>query len=339
MRRPTMQDVAAEAGVSLKTVSRVVNDEPGVTPPLVERVRNAIDHLGYHPDDRARHLRSSSNTTRTIGFIQNDVANPFFSSIYRGLENVARDHGFLVLAGSSDADPERERALVATLVARRVDGLVVVSTDPEPLLIRAEMSRGTPVVFVDLLPVGIDADVVLTDHFDGARMATTHLIGYGHRRIAFIGDDLSLFSASERARGYRAALLDAGLAADPRIVLGGAGSPAVAYRTTRDILTSANPPTAIFTAQNFVSIGALRALHEMGLQHRVAHVGFDAVELADVVRPGLSVVPQDPLRLGQAAGERLFARLAGRTRASSVVRIPTTLIARGSGEIPPPSSP
>ena len=136
-------------------------------------MRAAVDRLGYQPDDRARHLRSGENTTRTIGYIQNDVANPFFSSIYRGLENEARDRGFLVLAGSSDADPERERALVAALIARRVDGLVVVSTDPAPTLIRAEMSRGTPFVFVDLLPAGIDADVVLTDHVAGAHAATT----------------------------------------------------------------------------------------------------------------------------------------------------------------------
>lgn len=336
-RHPTMHDVAAAAGVSLKTVSRVVNGEPGVTAPLIERVRAAVDRLGYQPDDRARHLRSGENTTRTIGYIQNDVANPFFSSIYRGLENEARDRGFLVLAGSSDADPEREQALVAALIARRVDGLAVVSTDQAPTLIRAEMSRGTPFVFIDLLPAGIDADVVLTDHIAGAHAATNHLIQYGHRRIGFLGDDLSFGSALERAHGYRAALLDAGLTPETSLMRSGIRSPQAAYAAARAMLTAADAPTAVFTAQNFISIGAVRAVHELNLHRRVAQVGFDDVELADLIEPGLTVVPQDPRLIGQLAGQRLFARLAGETTLPQVVRLPTILIERGSGEIRPPS--
>lgn len=335
-RRPTMQDVATAAGVSLKTVSRVVNGEPGVTGPLIEQVRVAVDRLGYQRDDRARHLRSGENTTRTIGFIINDVANPFFAAIYRGLENEARDRGFLLLAGSSDADAGREHALVAALVARRVDGLVVVPTARTSALVRAEIARGTPFVFIDLLPADLDADVVLTDHLAGAHLATSHLLRRGHRRIGFLGDDVRFTSAAERADGYAAALRDAGLSVDTSLVRAGIGSPQMAYEATRSMLTARRPPTAIFTAQNFVSIGALRAVHGLGLQRAVAQVGFDDIELAEVIEPGLTVIPQDPDRIGQLAGRRLFDRLAGDVSAPDIVRLPVTLIERGSGEIVPP---
>ncbi len=328
-----MRDVAERAGVSLKTVSRVVNAEAGVTSALEDRVTAAIDALGYQPDDRARFLRRTAPSSKSLGFVQMDVANPFFAAILRGLEDVARSRGHLVLAGSSDGDPDREEALVTSFIARRVDGLVIVSCHPDLAYLTTELKHGTPVVFLDLEPAAAAGDLIHTDHRGGAAAATTHLIANGHRHIALLGDDLSYWSAAQRRLGFLEVMTDAGLPTP--WVLTGLGSPEEAEEATGTLLRSSPRPTALFTAQNFVTIGAVRALHRLGLQHEVALVGFDDVELSDVVDPAISIVPQDPSRLGRLAGERIYARLAGEGPATTPVALATAVVARGSGEIPP----
>lgn len=341
--RPTMRDVAAAAGVSFKTVSRVVNDESGVRPELVERVRTAVQELGYYRDDRASNLRSSAQTTRTIGFVHVDVSNPFFSSVFRGLEDAARERGFVVLAGSCHGNPDREVELISTFVSRRVDGLVVVPSPAAVEQLTTEMERGMSVVSVDLLPNGLTTDVVLTDHVHGARIATEHLIGHGHRRIAFLGDDIDVYSSAEqRMTGYEQALERAGIPLDESLIAtgfgraeGGESSSLLGELCLQQLLDLDDPPTALFTAQNFVTMSAVRALHKLELQWSIAQVGFDDIDLADLVQPGITVVPQDPRRLGRLAGERLFARLGGDQSPAEVMTIPPILIKRGSGEIRP----
>jgi LacI family transcriptional regulator len=328
-----MNDVAALAGVSLKTVSRVINGEMGVRPELEARVRAAALQLGYQPDDRARHLRLGNKSSRSIGFIQVDVANPFFSRILRGVEDVARAHGYLVLSGSSDGEADREEALITTFVARRVDGLIMVpSAENLPVLID-EQARGTPVVFLDLEPRSGVADIVRTDHFGGAVAATSHMIDHGHRRIAFIGDDESIFSAAERLRGFGTQMAANGLPT-PWIHTG-VNYPAAAEDVTQELLRAPNGPTAFFTAQNLVTMGAVRALHKLGLQYERALVGFDDLDLADLVKPGITVVPQDSLELGRRAAEVLFRRLEGADDPPIKVVLSTIVVERGSGEIRP----
>lgn len=333
-RRPTMRDVAREAGVSLKTVSRVVNDEPGVTQALVERVTAAIDAIGYQPDDRARFLRRTAPSSKSLGFVQMDVANPFFASIFRGLEDTARSRGHLVLAGSSDGDPDREEALIKSFIARRVDGLVISSCHPDLAFLTTELAHGTPVVFVDLKPAADLGELIHTDHRGGAAAAATHLIAGGHRDIAFLGDRLDYWSAAQRRLGFLDVMGEAGLPTP--WVLTDAGDPAEAEARTVDLLRSTPRPTALFTAQNFVTIGAVRALHRLGLQREIAMVGFDEVELADVVAPAISIVPQDPSTLGRLAGDRIYALLEGETSLTEPLILPAAVVARGSGEIPPP---
>ena len=175
-RRPTMRDVADRAGVSFKTVSRVVNVEGGVSPDLVERVEAAVQALGYRPDGRARHLRQGGTTTGAIGFILVDVANPFFSSILRGIEEVARTHDTLVLAGSTDGAVAREDQLIEAFVSRRVDGLIIVPSGTGAGALQGELDRGTPVVFLDLEPSDSAVDLVRSDHRGGAELATRHLL-------------------------------------------------------------------------------------------------------------------------------------------------------------------
>ncbi len=332
--RPTMRDVADRAGVSFKTVSRVVNAETGVSADLVARVEQAVAELGYRPDDRARRLRQGGSRTGAIGFVLVDVANPFFSSILRGIEEVARQYDYLVLAGSSDGVQAREDQLVEAFVARRVDGLIVVSSGSGTGPLHAEVERGTPLVFLDLEPEELTVDLVRSDHFGGAMLATRHLHDHGHRDIAFFGDQSSVFSARLRIEGFRAAMAHAGLEVAENRVVHGRHTSEVWREMIRSYLV-VDRPTALFTAQNFITVGATQALHDLELEHTVAHIGFDDVELADVVRPGISVVPQQPRELGRKAAERVFARIGGLDVVPSREVIESPVIARGSGEIPP----
>jgi LacI family transcriptional regulator len=335
-----MRDVALRAGVSFKTVSRVVNDEGGVSDVLVARVEQAIAALGYRPDDRARHLRQTASRTGAIGFILVDVANPFFSSILRGIEEVARKHDYLVLAGSTDGLRQREDQLVEAFVARRVDGLIVVPSGPGAGPLQAEVERGTPVVFLDLELEGLDVDLVRSDHRGGALLATQHLQAHDHTDIAFFGDDPTVFSAGLRLHGFREAMSKAGLALDERRVVHGRHTSDVWRRIIREYLvetgaTEIGRPTALFTAQNLITVGATQALHDLELHETIAHIGFDDIELADVVEPGISVIPQHPLDLGRRAAERLFARIDGLAGPPCEQVVGTGVIERGSGEIPP----
>ncbi len=331
-----MKDVARVAGVSLATVSRVVNGNGDVQPELAARVHDAVEMLGYRCDLTASTLRRTDRLSATIGLIIEDVSNPFFSAVHRGVEDVARTHGVLTFVGSSDdEDPGRERELAEAFGARGVDGLVIVPCSSDQSYLLRERQTGTALVFVDRPPRFIDADAVVADNVGGAKAAVEHLLGAGHRRIAFLGDRPSVYTAVERCRGYREALAAAGIEREPALEQLGVVDSDAAELATRELLLAAEPPTALFTAQNLITIGAVRALRERGLQHEVGLVGFDDVMLADMMEPGITVVMQDPYALGRHAAELLFSRLNGFDGESRLHVVPTELMARGSGEIAP----
>lgn len=307
-----------------------------MSPELVSRVRTAVAELGYRPDDRARRLRMPQLRSNVIGFILVDVANPFFSSILRGIEDVARKRDCLVLSGSTDGDPERWDQLVSAFVARRVDGLIVVPEGSHLGPLEYEIERGTPLVFVDLDSPGTQrVDKVRSDHYNGAREATQHLLRVGHTEVAYFGSPLSMTSAKLRFDGFRDAMTSAGLPVSPHRRYTGTHTPSEWQSVTHEFFGSQHRPTALFTAQNFATLGAIQALHGLGLRSTVAHVGFDDVELGAVVTPGLTVVPQFPLEIGRRATEILFDRIDGGTHDPVSEILPTTMIERGSGEIRP----
>ncbi|MEW1679134.1 LacI family DNA-binding transcriptional regulator [Streptomyces noursei] len=329
--RPTMKDVAARAGVGLKTVSRVVNGEPGVTPDTERRVQDAITALGFRRNDSARILRKGR--TASIGLVLEDLADPFYGPLSRAVEEVARSHGALLINGSSAEDPAREQELVLALCARRVDGLVVIPAGDDHRYLAPEMAAGIATVFVDRPAGRIDADVVLSDNFGGARAAVAHLIAHGHRRIGFIGDQPRIHTAKERLRGYRSAMAGAGLPVDDSWVSLGSTAPDRVGAATTAMLAAPEPVTALFAGNNRVTVTAVRVLR--GHSRPVALVGFDDFELADLVRPAITVVAQDSAQLGRTAAGLLFRRLDGVDEPPQRWEIPTRLIPRGSGEIRP----
>ncbi len=332
--RPTMREVAALAGVSLKTVSRVINAEPSVAPELVARVNRAATALDYRPNLTARSLRSSDGRTLTIGVVLEDVANPFSSALHRAVEDLARARGIAVFAGSVDEDPERERALTSALISRRVDGLIMMPAGDDQSYMANDQRAGLNLVFVDRPPRLLRADTVLSDNVRGAHDAVTHLLAHGHTRIAFVGDLEDIPTATERFAGYRQALTEAGIALEHELVVFGIRGPDAAEAVMGDLL--AGPaPTAVFTAQNLITIGAVRSLRNLGLRHRIALVGFDDFALSDLLEPPVTIVAQDPWAIGAAACQRLFERMDGDGGPPQSVVIPTRLVARGSGEIRP----
>lgn len=334
--RPTLRDVAALAGVSVKTASRVVSGESGVVAAKVEAVRRAVEQLDYRRDLRASSLRRADGRTAAVAAIFEDLANPFSAELHRALEDVAREHGSLVLAGSLDESPERERDLVRAFTDRRVDAIVIAPASEHQGYLKREVPASTPVVFVDRAPHGWDTDAVLTDNTPASAGAVRHLAQSGHRRIAFLGDLLSIPTAADRYAGYREGLEELELAHRHDYVATGLHDPESVESAVRRMLDLEQPPTALFTAQNNITVAAIRTLQSLGLENRVALVGFDDFPLADLVRPGVTVMAQDPTAIGRRAGEIAFGRLTGDTSPPSTAVVPTRLVVRGSGEIPAP---
>jgi LacI family transcriptional regulator len=335
--RPTMRDVAALAGVSLKTVSRVVNREPGVSGDLQGRVRRAAQQLDFRLNMTASNLRRAGQRTATIGLLVEDVGNPFFAAIHRGVEDIAGPLDVGVFSASLEEDQERERRLIQAFAARRVDGVILSPTGAEHGYLINEIRAGLPMVFVDRAPRGVEGDLVLTDNRAYARAATEHLLARGHRSIGFLGGTFTLQTAQERYQGFVDAMTAADVSIEPALVARDLRSVEQAEAATERILREHPQPTALFTAQNLLSTGAIRALNRRGLQHRVAMVGFDDFEFADVLSPAVTVIAQDPRRLGQVAAELLFARIAEPELQAQISLVASHLVQRGSGEIRPAS--
>jgi LacI family transcriptional regulator len=324
-----MNDVAARAGVALKTVSRVLNGEKGVAPGTTRRVREAVAELGFRRNDGARVLRKGH--TASIGLIMEDIGDPFYSALSRAVEDVAHANGFLLFTGSSDEDPERERRLALALCARRVDGLIVVPASGDHTYLTPDIDAGIAMVFADRPASGIDADRVLTDNAGGARKGVEHLIGHGHRRIGFIGDRPSIYTAALRRQGYLDAMAAAGLPVAGHWVSTRPPSPPAAHEALAAMLAVPEPITAVFCGNNRTTVTVLRELAAMHASPAVA--GFDDFELADLL--GVTVVSQHPGDMGHLAAELLFRRLAGEQGARRHIEIATELVVRGSGERAP----
>lgn len=320
-QRPTMNDVARIAGVSLKTVSRVVNGETSVAPVLAARVQAAVEALDYRPHLGASMLRRNDRRTRTIGVLLEDVADPFSAAVHRAIAERVHTRDILVLTGNLTEDPLREPELATAFAERQADGLIIAPTAPDQGYLEA--FGGLPVVFVDRSAAGAEGDTVTSTNMAGAAGAVRHLIMHGHRRIGYLGD------RRDRYGGYLSAL-----GGRPGPAMFDPHGPADAEEAAIAMLRGPDPPTAIFAGSQPITVGAVRALRRLGRHHSVALVGFDDFPLADLLDPAVTVVAQDPARIGRTAADALFERIDGREGPFREIRIATTLIPRGSGELP-----
>ncbi|WP_405730384.1 LacI family transcriptional regulator [Streptomyces sp. NBC_01537] len=340
MRTPTMREVAALAGVSIKTVSRFVNGDETVSAAIADRVRAAIDETGYRRNDLARSLRPGQRST-TLALLVGDLTNPFYGSIANGVMGVARANGHNVVLASSDEDPEAERRGIDDLLGQRVAGLLIVPGAMDYGYLGREVAQGTPVVFIDRPALGLDADTVLLDNHGGARKATEHLIAAGHRRIGVLVA-ASYHTTGRRLDGYLEAIRTAygADAVDEALVARlEHGTPGEAEQATAELLALPpdRRPTALFTTTNFLTHGALRAMRRLGVSvgPGFALVGFDDFPLADLLPVPVTVVSGDAAEMGREAARLLLARIAGQSGPPRRVELGTVLTPRGSGEQKP----
>lgn len=327
--QPTMREVAAAAGVSLKTVSRVVNSEANVAPAVRERVGAAIMALGYTPNLAARSIRPGQRSL-IVGLVIEDIANPFYAGLARAVERVFHEAGYLLVTASCEEEGSRYEEVVGRLLERRVDGLIVVP--PRGPVVPVPNPRSLPaMVFVDR-PGAVPGDTVLVDDRGGARTATACLLAAGAAQVAFVGDDPAIHTMREREAGYREALSAAGCEVAAAHVRSGNHHVDSATAAVRALLAEQPEVDAILAANNRASLGCLRAFAETGRRLRL--VGFDDFEAATLVRPAVTVVSHDVAELGVRAAELLLRRLGGWTGEPQTEVLGTTLTLRGSEQAP-----
>jgi LacI family transcriptional regulator, galactose operon repressor len=330
---PTIRDVARLAGVSAMTVSRVLNESPRVAPATRRRVEAAIAELGYVPNNLARGL--TRRRSRSVAVVVPDIANPFFTLVVRGAEEVAWRFGYHVLLANSRGDLERERANIDDMLAFRVEGLLLAPAgDGSAAKLRALDHDRVPFVLVDRSVPGLHADLVQGDSVRDAKRLVDYLLRLGHRRIGMITESGAVSTARERLAGYREALESAALAFDPDLVVeASAIDPGTAREAAIRLLELSDPPSAIFAVNNVVALGAAEAARDRGLELPLdlGLVCFDDVAYAPQLNPFLTAIAQPAETFGTVAMQLLLDRLGGQSDgpARSVV-LPGELVVRSS---------
>ncbi|MFF6996982.1 LacI family DNA-binding transcriptional regulator [Streptomyces sp. NPDC008313] len=340
----TMVDVARHAGVSVATVSHVLNDTRPVRPRTRQAVLDAIDELGYTPNTLARSLVTSR--TRSIGLAVSAISNPYFTEILQGVEAAALEHGYSLLIADPHDDPVHELKAVRLLHERRVDGVIIAPSAGPGELVGHLLRHAVPAVFLDRLvdPAAAPGDPARFDQVCAESTEPTtrlvgHLTGLGHKRVGLVAGLPGLSTTTERITGYRHGLAAAGLPYDERLVVHGDSAAEGGERATRALLALGVPPTALVTANNAMTIGALRALRERGLSvpGDLALCCFDDFPWADLFSPRLTAISQPSKEIGARAVRLLLERLASPGRPGRTVRLPSTFVHRTSCGCPEPA--
>jgi LacI family transcriptional regulator, galactose operon repressor len=328
----TIKDVARVSGVSSMTVSRVINGSEHVRPVTRQRVERAIAELGYVPSRLARGLIRQK--TGTLALIVPDVANPFFTLIVRGAEDVARRAGYRMILCDTRADLAIEREVIEEMIAHRVEGIAIAPVSDRSRGHLQRLARfGVQFVLIDRTVPGVESDVVVGDSVGGAHRLVEHLISRGHRRIGFITESDDVSTARDRRQGYLAALAAAGLELDPSLIVRSTVDPPGGFDGMRRLLELAEPPTAVFTVNNLVALGAIEAVRSRDLEvpDDVALVCFDDIEYASRLYPFLTVMAQPAETLGTVGTQLLLERIEGRApEQPRVVVLPAQFVVRRS---------
>jgi LacI family transcriptional regulator len=322
-----MRQVAERAGVSAKTVSRVMHHDKYVSDDVRQRVELAIAELKYVPNVLARTFRSGRDAA--IGVAIPDLSDPFFATLTREIEQIARSRGVAVFITSLGRNGADEQGRVEALLGRQLTGLITTPVSVDQSYLRHWQDR-TTIVFIDRSPSKITADSVVEDDRGGAYTATAHLIEHGHRRVGFIGDSVATITTARRLDGYHAALADAGIVPDERIIVLGPSSEKDSGAAVVELLAQPEPPTALFSSNAWCTIGIIPALQAID-RSDLPLISFGDFPLAAAIRPPLTVIDQDPMSVGRVAATRLFERLDHpRRRLKRKIVLPVPLIVRGS---------
>lgn len=323
----SIKDVAQRARVSTTTVSHVVNRTRFVSDPVRHEVEAAIRELNYVPSAVARSLKS--NSTKTIGMLIPNCSNPYFAEIVRSVEDHCFGAGYTLILCNTDDEPHRQSAYLQALTEKRIDGMIIISTGEGKDFQRMLHGLPIPMVLLDREIDEVNCDLVETAHLQGGLMATEHLIGLGHRRIACLSGPANLNSSAQRIEGWRSALAKAGLAASPELLWHSDFTSQGGFNTMQAILASPLAPTAVFVCNDLMSIGALSAAHQAGIQipQQMSLIGFDDIELAQFASPALTTIAQPKQRIGIAAVDMLLERIqGGRIQARQLILLPELIV-------------
>jgi LacI family transcriptional regulator len=323
----TISDVAKKSGVSTTTVSHILNGTRYVSPEVKKRVLDVIDELGYQPNSLAQSLRKKE--THTLGLILPDSVNLYFAEIQSGVEKAAFENGYTVILCNSEGDEEKEKLYVNVLRNKRVDGILFISTSNRTKL---QLDEKSPIVLIDRDLPEHEVDFVTADNFEGGYLATHHLVSLGHQRIACITGPEGIMPSGRRIAGYRKALEEASIQIDAELICAGDFHAASGKAATERFLSLPNPPTAIFTFNDLMAVGAIQAAAESKLviPKDLALVGFDDIELASFLQPPLTTIRQPKQEMGRLAVEMLLARIRNHDLPINKVTLPVSLILRKS---------
>ncbi len=326
----TIQRVADRAGVSIATVSRVGADPKSVSDKLRLRVEEAARALNYRPSRAARMLRGGAS--QAVGVVIPDLENPFFTAVVRGIDLVLQAAGYTLLLANSDEDAARERNVLQTLRAEGVAGIIFVPLNSAHDAYRDVLAPPLHTVVVDRSPSHLRPDLVTVDNVEGTRIGVAHLLSLGHRDVALLGGPSRHSTATERRQGYEQALLAAGRPIRPDIIYHGDFRERGGYDGMNALLALPRRPTAVFVANNLMTLGAFRALHEAGIRipEEVALVGFDDMPWATSLNPPLTAISQPSQEIGSSAADLLLDRIARPDRAIRHLILETKLVVRAS---------
>lgn len=330
MSKPVrLVDVANASKTSIKTVSRVLNNDPRVSDSTRSLVQKKIDELGYQVDLIARSLRTGVDNV--IGVVVQKVGDPFFAEVVEEIEIEANRRGIGVIVGSTHGELERENEVVQGFKQRRVAGMIITPQDVDYSFMK---DMTIPSVFIDRSPNNFKGDVVRVDDVDGGRMATEHLIKHGHTRIAFFGDRLKIMTTKLRLDGYKKALNDAKIKINDDLIFLDLDEERKAESAMRAVIKGKNPPTALFAAKSELGVGIIRAMHSEN-RRDMAMISFDDFRLADTIQPAISILDHSSRDLARAAMTRLFSKIDGVKSPVHEEILPLSVIERGSGELKP----
>ncbi|MEU3474610.1 LacI family DNA-binding transcriptional regulator [Rhodococcus sp. NPDC006774] len=327
---PTMDDVARLAGVSVSTVSHVLNGTRNVNPATRQRVDAAILEIGYRRNVVARSL--AAGRTHTVGLSIAALTNPYFGSLVHAVEERLSEAGYVLILGDSHDEPRSERRVTDSLLDRQVDGMILAPAAGSEFSTIPEIVRsGTPLVLIDRM-LDVACDQVGPENDVSAYELTTHLLDAGHRRIAIVRGIEGISSTTERFDGYTRALADRGIELDPRLILDGRSSVEVAESRVRGLMSGPDRPTALVSMNNSMTIGSLKAVRGLGLSipADLAFVCYDDFEWSDLFEPRLTAAAQDVQTIGRTAADLLLGRIEGREDAPRSIRVPTTFTHRNS---------
>jgi LacI family transcriptional regulator len=323
-------EIARRADVSTATVSRTINQSGPVKAATARKVWRVVAEMHYYPNSHARAL--VSGRSRLLGLIVSDITNPFFSELIRSFESLAALQQYDLLITSTDYETSRMTATLRRMLERKVDGVAVMTSEMDLGLIRELSRRGVPIVFMDVGQMGPRMSHVSIDYGNGIAQAVEHVLGLGHKHVAFISGPLDLHSARTRRQAFVDTIRAHRVAADRRFIREGTHTAVGGQREMSALLRLRKRPTAVLASNDWTAIGALHAIHSSGLRvpDDMSLVGFDDIPLVSFTTPALTTVRMSAVDVGSTAFQALFRMIGGERHEGEVFQIPTRLVIRDS---------